>query len=410
MDKFLRRLKIAKRISSRQVVSRDFGNKWYIKSSTKLEDFLQNPRWTSEVGNMTFCHVDGHDMYQEYKKDLGSDSAWVPSYNYIYQIDKNLEILEIGDDLTKNLKKMDLLPPWVNIDEKTIYENKFDDLMPNAVIKRIVDYAGEKKFKDRFDGFISERPDREGNIFVLKEVIRNNAKLIDGNEMRFGEEEEKINISVPDNVIDDLQNYKGRAGRGLDSSTIKWLDNNFEAPYSNTELYRGVRIRKGSIVPTYRDNVTIEDVNESLKNILGVKLEELRKGSKVLLNQSDITSWSKTPQIARNFSSGSAAEDLNILLKTKVSADKVLVDFNSLPERYLDGMGFTNQNEVLLKGKIPSTIDSIEITEDFKERIREVKEDDMEKEGRMLVSSLIRIGEKKPELRKHLKAILDHTS
>lgn len=223
--------------------------------------------------------------------------------------------------------------------------------------KRFINF---KEFNKYYKGISYKLPDGKGiTIFLTDEELQdlpNQVTLVDGNAKRFANNSDYIDIDIPKSVIDAIAHYTGRLNAKLDPKATEWLLNNFKVSYNEITLYRGSSI----------EAVDMEDLEKNLFRYYGLRhLEDLKIGASITIKRNKESSWSKSPVVAQNFVKFSNYS-IGIIVKATVPANRVLFDFNLLPNSFYTDKSnkfkFFAQAEVLLtKGPIDCTITNLSI-------------------------------------------------
>ena len=329
------------------LTERVVGNKFYFFSESPLEkEYLKITKEYDKV------YLYSKKDYINYLKNITIYVASDPRFNYIYQIDKNLNIFEFTPKDFQYILKIG------NI----IDESKFQEIEKivggiNAPYGYILKkYFNQENFFKVFDGYLDRY---DSNIVNVKsDILLKYNKLIDGNIKRFGKENNIIDFKPPDFVEDELNHYTALYGRKLKLNTKNWLKNNTPKPYKSKTLYRSFHIEFKTDLDTDHE---MKILKRNLFKFIGVKkLEDLYIGNTVIMKRDKESSWSTDPQIARNFASGMSQAEINILIKAEVNAENIILDFSELPLKYKSRFKFHSQNEVIVDDvNIDATINSI---------------------------------------------------
>jgi hypothetical protein len=330
---------------------RDYGNQWYCHGQDRLGEGLLDETRPISLTNLRYTELHPHQWYlRSYKQSL-DEVVRYPEYNFIYRVDTSLDILEPGPDLIDHLIEADLLPrdTEVSLTHGLTY-----------VIGNMVDYAGERAVRHRFDGF--HPPDQE-TIGVWPEVVQTHAVLVDGHAMRHQDDRADTNVDLtpPSGVIDDLQEYTTYLDHTLRPETIRWLERHYTVPYNQTRLYRGFDMR---IYPQPM-GYSIDAMNRALGDYMDVTVDRLHQGASVDITRGKVSSWSRTPEVARAFGPNrdEADDSIRVMVKTTAGPDDILLDFTTLPDSLLEqfeAFGLVTLNEVLLKeGPVEAILDGV---------------------------------------------------
>lgn len=370
--------------------ARMIGKRVYFLSRRPKEDLLSDQREMRRVvdfGGLIPAVLER--WYKNYKSGIGRRSAHDPRFNYIYRATKPFKLLDLSDerDLEHYFETVltgEFREYWAKynqVQEKSEEEQlqKLKEIKRRRVVKEeewAIDpvFSPEglrNKFWERmqevFDGTIN--PESFGHCKIFVDRLKNDMKLVDGNVVRFGKPERAEEGSYPGWVIDSLVAFTKDAGKRLPRGVVQWLQENTPRE-DHYRLYRGTGLFFNTTFGWWggdnEDKPSEEEFDKVLKRRFGLTLDQVNKGSQVKVKRSKPSSWSLTPQVAREFTAGMANRDLNFLIVAEVPGDKVVVDLTKVPEDVQKQLLYPNQNEVILAtGTIQGTINDVWTSEKF---------------------------------------------
>jgi hypothetical protein len=330
------------------MLSRDYGNKWYLHGDDRLGRGLigsfQTTHLQTPQGDLEAINLKNHDWYiRDFKQALGeiNNNGQV---KYIYQIKKNLKILEDGPRLIPNLQNMGLLP-----DDTQLSRQRG---LP-VVISKIVEYVGIEHLQDRFDGYDRERGVLD-TICVWPEVVYQYADLVDGLSVRYQDDHpsDTVHADFPPWVIEGLEQYTTNVKPKLSSDIQQWLQEHIELPYAQTRAYRGIEM-------TFLGSPDMEDIRQQVSSYFNIPVDRLRAGQSVEASPGAPRSWSHTPEVARSHGPNKGGS-IRVMLKANVSADDILVDVTLLPDDIQARLYSDHENELIVRATpIQSTLDGV---------------------------------------------------
>lgn len=352
------------RLKEYLLMEKNMGNKFIIITPEPLDSLMREGRANKFHFEGSFknaelsIHLQNYDGLVRYRRGIGNFSATHSSYNYIYTFEKPINLFDV-----KNIKDVEYLIKHNGVIGKLVdYSMKeIKDFIDRYSTDFIEFYVDQKVFLKLFDGYI----DRNNNPYAFWSKIKGNIYLADGNIKRFGEEDNfDINYdSIPQWVIDELNRYTDNAKKRLNKEVKKWCYENL--PVKSKRLYRGMSIQ----FDDWGDysEVSIDGINKILKRQMGTSLDGLRRMASVKLKRGKESSWSTTPQIAREFGNGMAMSSIGFLFTFDAPKDKIVIDFTELPVHIKKKLNrFHSQNEVIIDtGAIPATLNAIWIDKPF---------------------------------------------
>ena len=311
----------------------------------------------------------------EYRQDLGgqdSSGALAPYNNYIYRIGKPLRIFMCSkEDILFVLRRG-------MVDLKGL-QKAFPDSAPEEALLAIqakpnalfgdtglLRFFLKKPFMAYFDGLLLE-PKLSyywGCVGLWLDLIKVGAELVDGNAMRFVKESPLASIpTIPKDIMADLVKYCATAGGNISTESRKWFRENLKAP-SSVKVYRGI----------FLNGSTVQELSSTVQKYTGLSgVTEAHRGAEVKLSRGKASSWSKTPQISRGFSSFGP---IQLLLQTELTPKQVIVDLTLIPLEARQKLFNFSQNEVIaMPGKISAKIVGINISKGILEAMASGKPD-----------------------------------
>lgn len=300
----------------------------------------------------------GEEAYATYRKNLGREpdlGAASPFNNYIYAID-GLRIFEGNDrDIQFALsrgfldtEKLDqLFPGWTT---GSLAREPAQALLAACLVRPFTGY---------FDGYEHDpaSPSRFwGRLGLWLPVVLSKARLVDGNVQRFVREAPDPSLTIPAEVTRELEHFTGFEGRSLSGETRHWLQEHF--PAKAVTVYRGTGMNATSFM----------DLDKRSRDRFGVPLLGLHAGAELSMTRDRDTSWTTTPQVAREFTR--AAGSLRVLLQTKLTPSQISVDLNHVPLEVRKQFVHFSQNEVIAApGTIRVRVLSVEAEPGFLKRV-----------------------------------------
>lgn len=368
------------------LTERESGNR-YIFTSVPLDKHLEKGKKYSspwDTALTTGLYTRSKKALGGYKRSLASSTAHHPGNNYIYV----LPSVKIFD--------------WSNFND---FRNFFDNAIPDVakwaanindsysakraktfitstnakeihqlllsfkerdMLKTIFEYADIDWLSKNYMG----RGDKFGDAYIFNlTYVLQNAKLIDGNALRFTKEApEKEFEPFPELVEASLKAFIDDPKRRLGKDVKEWLKENSPKKYDKVKIYRtvGFTFNKDNYVGAYDDEkYTPEAIDKILKRRLNVTLDDTVIGNKAIVRRGKESSWSTDPVVARNFATGVASKALNFLLIAEVPAQQVVIDFTQLPLDYRKQFEYWTQNEVIVDGIVPSIINDVWVDKAF---------------------------------------------
>lgn len=351
-----------------------FGNKYYFTShidihNSSLKEVRRNGKQINYLfsDNPIFIYPIYHKSKPFLKLNIQSHSSY--DRNFIYKVSDSLKLFKFD---TYNISKILEKYPITKENITNFFGNKGD------IIKSIISYADSKlniirrfddgelfDFMKYFNGIYID----DDHIFVFEDIYLK-SKLIDGMSVRYPNKGIEDDIIFPDFVIDELIRYTNISNIKLKKDVKEWLKLNAPKPTEPIILYRGVSI---DTFPNYNDDIVgnPEKLSSLLNLRLGVKkLEDIHKGANVIAKRGKESSWSYKPQIAKSFISGAGKEDINVLVKSTIKPEDIIVDFTMIPNSILDRFVYRYQNEVIVDtGKYNGKITELYFSNVFKQKL-----------------------------------------
>ena len=351
------------------------GNKFYLflEDSIETTDISRinslSDNWMGGPKKMSYIQFSDQQRYTSFRKNITNATASFDS-NFIYQPTKNLKLWvpdayhfeKLFDEyLSDNDKAKEYFGQEDASDAewKKYLKIRFDEYKGRNVCRFLSEIqltTTKKDFSKEYDGFLNG----DGNypaIFIFWDTIKTKLKLIDGIKVRL-QQSGDANVEIPPGIKSDLTNYTDMAKRRLGKASKIWAKENL--PRKDKKLYRGMAIGVVNKVKSWRvENLTVEFVEKYLKKRLGISsITDLVKGKPVTVKRSKETSWSTTPIVGVAFAqTGETGGDFQILLKSDIKKEKIIIDFTELSTEMKKDFKFTGQNEVIVDtGAIKSKI------------------------------------------------------
>ena len=317
--------------------------------------------------------LSGASRLLRYRKNIGDNPASLdPLNNYIYRIDKPLRVYNRTVEDTLFALKMGMV-------DVARLEKEYPGKTPEEAIQGmeydegpgILNFFFKKPFTDYFDGIQLENKlsDAWGCVATWMDIIKVASELVDGNGLRFVKESPlTVAPEIPTDVMVELVKYCSSAGGNIGTESRKWLRENLVA--SSVKVYRGIALEP--------EDARVKDLNAVAKKYLGVAdVTGVHRGAEVKLSRGKASSWSKTPQISREFSSFG---DIRVLVQAELTPKQIIADLTLLPLDTRMKLFHFSQNEVIaMPGKISAKIIGVNVTESIlKDMLQQTKESDPE--------------------------------
>lgn len=293
--------------------------------------------------------------------------------NYIYQVNKALNLFKFDDyHITKLINDYPSfkgsLIRYLSLKENDDIISKIKEFKDTKLnIIRRLDDDDMQKFYTKYDGIYLD----ENHIFVFDRIYYN-AKLINGMAVKFklNDSDENNDIEFPEYVIDELIRYTDLSNRKLNERAKDWLIKYAPKPKEPITLYRGISI---DLFPNYNDSIVSDSkkLSSLLYRRIGVKeIKDLKKGFEIEAKRGKESSWSYYPEIAKAFILGMGKDDVNLLVKSVIKPEDIIVDLTLLPKKVKDKLDFIYQNEVIVNvGKYKSIISEIYFSKKAKSKL-----------------------------------------
>lgn len=366
-------------------------NKYYLATEYNLHDQFIKSRIEriiirlypeGEGGNASAIAYSNDDVISVYLIPFKSTTMdaykeanrHILEYNYIYEIDTNTtNLLNINNDKEiidcKNygiISRNKVNNSFIELPEKDMIEfirSKF------SYIIWMIDY---NKFKEKYAGFLFNNI---AYLVVEEDKVMefcSKLKLVAGNAKKYDtgssdNDSESIIQNIPKSILTELNNYTQLNTYPISKKSQSWLLDNFQKPYSEITLYRGVGINLSGNSP----EEILEFLNLNINSLLGLNdIDEVRVNQPVIqYKPSGFTSWTTYVDIAKTFSDS----DINFLLEANVPASQVLFDFNIIPKSYLQKhFRYWSENEVMVCGTVNAKIKDIWLDKDNATKLNKI--------------------------------------
>jgi hypothetical protein len=312
------------------------GSRFYLFSA-KPDEFVFHSIRDVPVEFALVWTEDDYKSYQHYLSEFAPDD----NYNYIYRINKKLNLFRADSTHIQSLVREGIIEP---IKVSSMRAKDFIDT-----------YCKEnmEAFRKIYDGFV----DRD--VAVFRDVIEECAELIDGNAVRFpGNPEEEQEVKTEDNywgevVLPALKHYTEKPERSLPKEVVDWLKENVDKPYNTRTFYRGFAIDFGGNWYGREEiphDLSLDTCNKTLETFTGLEhILNIRVNAPVTVRRKKESSWSLYPEVAEGFARGWGGAHLNFLLKAEIPADHIIIDLSTLPEDVKKELKYWTQNEVIVE-------------------------------------------------------------